>query len=151
MNSNVFRPIQFALGALFLVALALCFTLGATDAAQTYEGSISSDELLGKWQWAQRGHEEFQGVFVLKNGLNGSIDGTIDDIREGTYGDLIQGFEFKHNKFSLTRNGRFGLQEWTGIVSRTPEGLRLEGSFIKRSSTEHDWRGPWPLVAELRK
>ena len=102
------------------VALGLFFGLtwlmaGCTTTRSSRVGAAGEfPDLEGKWTWEQRLEELspdvlWHGEFVLeKDGA--SYVGKLDDVREGTYGDIVRDVTLSDDQIAFTRDGRFGIQ-----------------------------------------
>jgi len=130
-NAHSFRTEYFQL---ILAIMVSAFIFGC--AAQPSFGPAPLSNIEGKWFWKQ---DPWHGYFVL-NKKGNSYAGTLDDIFEGTYGDLLTDVEISNNNIKFTRDGRFGIQRWEGILKvedgllkivdgRWTKGQRISGSF----------------------
>jgi hypothetical protein len=93
----------------------------------TYDSALYS-ELEGKWSWKQ---DPWHGYFVLNKSRN-SYTGTLDDVFEGTYGDLITDVELSQNNIKFVRDGKFGIQYWQGTIIVEDGLLKIvDGTWTK--------------------
>ena len=111
---------------LIFVVILLPILVGC--AVQPTINSALYSELEGKWSWKQ---DPWHGFFVLKKTGN-SYTGTLDDVFEGTYGDLITDVELSENNIKFTRDGKFGIQYWQGTL-KVEDGLLkiVDGQWTK--------------------
>jgi hypothetical protein len=111
-----------------LVLIIIDFSLIAGCAVQPTINSPLYSELEGKWSWKQ---DPWHGYFVLNRSGN-SYTGTLDDVFEGTYGDVIKDVELSKNNIKFTRDGKFGIQHWQGTL-KVEDGLLkiVDGQWTK--------------------
>jgi hypothetical protein len=118
LNSEYFR----------LILLTITFSLVVGCAVQSKYDSVMFSGLEGKWSWKQ---DPWHGFFTLKKSGN-SYTGTLDDVFEGTYGDLITDVELSKNNIKFVRDGQFGIQHWQGTL-KVEDGLLkiVDGTWTK--------------------
>ncbi|HRW35006.1 MAG TPA: hypothetical protein P5107_08115 [Thermotogota bacterium] len=95
---------------------------------------IEEDEwnVIGKWYWEQG---RYHGHFTLTD-ENGRISGILDDEYEGTYGDKILDVEISGKNISFTRDGRYGIQYWKGVLKRTNGKLIIDNGLYKKKNRD---------------
>lgn len=126
-RTNTYHP-RLAYISLALATITSLFIVGC--ASQSEFGTNSLSDLEGKWYWKQ---DPWYGYFVLHKKGN-SYTGTLDDIFEGTYGDLIKDVEISKNEIKFTRDGSFGIQNWEGTLIVDDGLLKItDGRWTKRN------------------
>ena len=122
-NALHFRTESFKL---ILAITVVSFITGC--ATQPSFGPGSSYKIEGKWLWEQ---DPWHGYFVLNRHGN-LYTGTLDDIFEGTYGDLIKDVKISRNYIKFTREGKFGIQYWEGKLEVEDGVLKInDGKWSK--------------------
>jgi hypothetical protein len=100
--------------------------------------------LEGKWSWKQSPAERgglslWEGEFVLEKDGD-SYSGTLDDTREGTYGDIVRDVILSEDLIKFTRDGRFGAQYWRGKLIEEDGVLKIvNGRWIKDGGGSGSW------------
>lgn len=125
------------------VPLLLVFMAGcATTDSREVRPSIQSSQLAGEWSWKQgvEGPMAFwEGKFVLEEDGD-SYSGTLDDTREGTYGDIIRDVVLSEDLIKFTRDGRFGCQYWKGKLIEDDGTLKIvNGQWVRQSGASGVW------------
>jgi prepilin-type processing-associated H-X9-DG protein len=109
--------------------------LKATAQTDT-SGSDERGDLTGKWAWTQglpapQPSNLFHGEFVLEKDGD-AYTGELDDISEGTYGDIIKDVTVVDDRISFTRQGQFGVQQWKGTLKKEDGDLMVvDGQWTK--------------------
>jgi hypothetical protein len=81
----------------------------------------------------------WQGKFVLEKDGD-SYTGTLDDAREGTYGDIVRDVVLSEDLIKFTRDGRFGVQYWRGKLIEEDSKLKIvNGLWVKESGASGLW------------
>ena len=134
------RSITLALALGLSVLMAGCATTGSCE----LEASSPPSDLEGKWSWKQSlggpGSESlWEGEFVLKEDGD-SYSGTLDDTREGTYGDTVRDVILSEDLIKFTRDGRFGAQYWKGKLIEQDGVLKIvNGVWTKEGGGSGSW------------
>jgi hypothetical protein len=128
---------------LTLVLVLLVFAAGcATTGSSELETSSQSPALEGQWSWKQSMGGPatlWEGKFVLER-AGDSYGGTLNDTREGTYGDIIRDVVLSEDQIKFTREGRFGAQYWKAKLIEESGTLKMvNGLWVKESGTSGLW------------
>ncbi len=105
------------------------------EAKAVYEKIEEVFDILGKWKWNQG---SYNGYFTLTR-KNGVISGVLDDIYEGTYGDKILDVKVDGGRISFTRDGRYGIQYWKGLLKEIGGKLIIDDGLYKKKNRD-GWR-----------
>ena len=101
-------------------------------ATQPISGPAASErfDIEGRWFWSQ---DPWRGYFVLEKDGD-SYSGTLDDIRERTYGDEISDVNVTDDQIKFTRNGRHGVQYWEGRLKHEDGLLKIVDGRWEKST-----------------
>ena len=116
----------------------------ATTSSMPAEGANAHGDLTGKWAWTQglpapKPADLWRGEFVLEKDEDAYI-GELDDISEGTYGDIIRDVTVVDDQISFTRQGQYGLQQWKGTLKKVDGNLMVvDGQWTKEGGIAGIW------------
>jgi len=115
-------------------------TARAEEVRRKSEASGDPGGLTGRWTWTQETQDPlpayvWQGEFVLEKDGD-SYTGELNDIGEGTHGDIIKDVTLVNDQISFTRQGQWGLQQWKGTLKTEDGELEIvDGQWTKGGIT----------------